>query len=290
MDLMYPLEGRFEPEYGHNVFAWDGTSFPMSNSAALMRAIDAFACDPRDVTIVGFPKSGTNWVQAMVQKLYDDWGTLRVSEVVPHIDIGSFAGVSGHEYCAAAPHPRLMKSHSHFRHMPSAFREQRVGRVICVTRNPKDVCDSYYNQLDTLRAHQEFTLDWDQWVEHFIAGRVCYGPWLDHAGRWLELGTGDHVLHLRYEDMKRDVRVTLDRIVDFVGRPVGPGRVDAVIEQTGFVRMQQAEGARLYNGPVARREGRVGGWREHFTPAQSEAFDRAIVAPLAARGITFDFG
>ncbi|MET0379372.1 MAG: sulfotransferase domain-containing protein [Spongiibacteraceae bacterium] len=291
MDLMYPLEGKYEPDYGQNLYVHDGVAFPMCNSAALMAAIENFPCDPRDVTIVGFPKSGTNWVQAMVQKLYDDdWGTLKIADVVPHIDIGTYAGVIGFEYCVAAPHPRLMKSHSQYRHMPKVFREQKIGKAIYVARNPKDVCDSFYNQLDSLRAQQEFTLDWPQWVEHFISGHVSYGPWLEHVSEWQQHAEDANVLYLRYEDMKINAHATLERVVEFLDRPVAMGKIDAVIAQTEFSKMQQGEGAKLYNGPVARREGKAGGWRKHFTVAQNELFDQEIVSKLQARGIDFHYG
>jgi hypothetical protein len=291
MELMHPAEGKYEPEYGMKAYVHDGVAFPMSNSAALMQAIEDFACDSRDVTIVGFSKSGTNWVQAMVQKLYDDdWGTLKICDVVPHIDIGSALGVSGFEYCIAAPHPRLMKSHSHYRHMPRAFREQKIGKAICVMRNPKDVCDSFYNQLDSLREQQQFAFDWPQWVEHFISGHVPYGPWLDHVIEWNKHANDENVLVLHYEDMKTDVRATLVRIAEFIGRPVSAGTIDAVIEQTEFSKMQSGDGARLYNGPVARREGKAGGWRRHFTVAQNELFDQEITSKLETIGIQFNYG
>jgi hypothetical protein len=291
MDLMYPLEGKYEPEYAQSAYVHDGVAFPLCNSAALMRAIQDFPCDPRDVTIVGFPKSGTNWVQAMVQKLYDDdWGTLKVADVVPHLDIGTYHGVTGYEYCIDAPHPRLMKSHSHYRHMPRAFRESKIGKAIYIARNPKDVCDSFYNQLDSLREQQEFALDWPQWVEHFISGHVSYGPWLDHVTDWSAHADDENVLVLRYEDTKTDARSTLQRVVEFIGRPVPPAKIEVVIEQTEFSKMQSGEGAKLYNGPVARREGKAGGWRRHFTVAQNELFDREITRKLEDRGIQFNYG
>jgi hypothetical protein len=290
--MKFPHEGRYEPAYGQIAYVHDGVAFPMSNSAALMRAIEDFECAASDVTIVGFPKSGTNWLQAMVQKLYDDdWSTLRASGgVVPHLDIGSLHGVYGFEYCETPQRPRLMKAHSHLRHMPRQLREQGIGKVLYVSRNPKDVCDSLYNQMDSLREQQGFTLDWTGWVEHFVAGRVTFGPWLDHVAQWLARGREQGVLHLRFEDMRKDPPRTLKQVIDFIGRPVAEEKIEAVIEQTEFSRMQQGEGAKLYNGPVARREGKAGGWRAHFTAAQSALFDREIVVPLEQRGIRFDYG
>ncbi|MEB3072080.1 sulfotransferase domain-containing protein [[Mycobacterium] vasticus] len=290
IELRYPAEGRHHSSFGHDLYLHDGVGYPVCNSGALMHAIDEFPSEHDDVTIVGFPKSGTNWVQAMVQKLYeDDWGTLKVCDVVPHIDIGTAGGVSGFEFCADAPRPRLMKSHSPFRHMPRAFRDEHVGKVIYVSRNPKDVCDSFFNQLDSMRDVQGFTLDWPQWVDHFIAGRVAYGPWIDHVVEWRARDENDGVLHLTYESMKSDVRATLERVVEFLGRPAPERRIDEVISQTEFAAMQKGDGAKLYNGPVARREGKVGGWRDHLTEEQNAYFDAEIVARLGAHGIEFTY-
>jgi Sulfotransferase domain len=180
-------EGRFEPAYGCKVFAYGGGAFTFESSRRFVEALRDFPLGDDDVVVVGFPKSGTNWLQITLANLYDQWGTTALTGgAVPQLDIPSREGFQGYEYSLAAASPRLMKAHCLYDHMPRAFREDGRGKVINIMRNPKDVCDSFYHQLDSLREYMGLTSDWNGFVESFANGNVPFGPWLDHVIGWLK--------------------------------------------------------------------------------------------------------
>lgn len=282
-------EAVSDPRYAHIAFLHDRVAFTPDMTKAGFEAIQDFPMQDGDVAVVGYPKSGTNWVTIVVSRLYPDWASNRdPSGRVPdlHVPDRPKIGFVGFEHALASPSPRLLKSHANFRHMPRAFREGKRGKAIYVTRNPKDVCDSYFGQL--AGWHPE-GFGWDDHVEHFINGHVFFGSWLENVLGWHEHGAEDNVLHISYEQMNADRPGTMQRIVDFIG-PVPEGTIERVLEETGFEAMQKGDLSKLYQPQMLRRKGGSGGWRKRFSKEQSEAMDAAFAGPLADAGIVVDYG
>lgn len=288
-------ESQFDPRYGYNVFLHDGVAFTPDMTHAGIAAIDAFPLDPSDVTVVGYPKSGTNWVTIVLSRLYPGWACTknpgsneggRVPDL--HVPNRPSIGFVGFEHALASSAPRLMKSHANFRHMPRAFREDHIGKAIYITRNPKDVCDSYFNQL---AGSGWFADDWT-WDDHFnafIEGRVFFGSWLENVVGWHAHHEEHGVLHIGYEEMNRDRRGTVEKIVGFLG-PVPPGTIDRVLEETAFDAMQKGDLKKLYQPQMVRREGKAGGWRKRFSVDQNERMDTAFSDRLREAGVPIDYG
>ncbi|QQP36612.1 Sulfotransferase 1A1, partial [Caligus rogercresseyi] len=53
------------------------------------------------------------------------------------------------------------------------------GKVIYVTRNPKDVCVSFYHHEKLLNNHQ-YTGSFEKFAELFLEGKVAYGSYWEH--------------------------------------------------------------------------------------------------------------
>ena len=281
-DLSQAL-GKYEPDYGYEVYVHRGVAYSRFAWPEFIAAIEDFPLHDDDVMLVGPPKSGTNWLDIMVAHLYDHWGTTKISRngIVPEICLPNIErlGFDGYGTCLRAESPRLMKSHLPSDHMPLAFRDHGVGRAVVITRNPKDVCDSYFNQLKPA-----LTLDWDQFVPAFAAGKTPFGPWLHNVLSWREPKYADRVLHLTYEEMRRDIRAELKRLTDFLG-PVSPERLEKVIADTEFEAMKTNGLSKEYQSMMVIRSAQVGGWKRRFTVAQSEYFDEVLDKPLRERGI-----
>ncbi|MGE0385956.1 MAG: sulfotransferase domain-containing protein [Gammaproteobacteria bacterium] len=285
-------ECAFDPRYGMVVLDYDGIAWGPPTTVELVEAVKLFPCDSSDVLVTAFPKSGTNWMQIMLANLYDDWGTCAITphRRVPQLEYDA-PDFEGHAMSLAARPPRLMKCHLPADRMPHAWYTER-SKVIYMARNPKDVCVSFRHQLQALGS-QVFDGDWPSWVERFAAGRTIYGAWLDHVTGWRRLGPADGVLHVTYEAMRRDPAGTMRRVIEFIGKPVEPGRFERVVEAALFENMKASGLAEQINVGVKRdefmRKGEVGDWKNWFTPAQSALFDTRIDAPLRAAGIALEY-
>lgn len=59
------------------------------------------------------------------------------------------------KYIDSLPSPRFIKTHLPFHLLPRQLREgKKKNKIIYVTRNPKDVCVSYYHHYKLLEAYQ----------------------------------------------------------------------------------------------------------------------------------------
>src|ERR1700759_2779187 len=82
-----------------------------------------FPMGEEDLLDVGFPKSGTSWLQVMITRLWDNWNTCGGElRKVPslhgkHTKEGHYYGFAD---CVALASPRLMKTHLPVELMPAA--------------------------------------------------------------------------------------------------------------------------------------------------------------------------
>ena len=100
------------------------------------------------------------------------------------------------------------------------------------------------------------------------------------------------MLFLKYEDLKRDFSSQLRRISNFTGHELSGEAFERVVNASSFQHMKQSRFAnhqtmRGFEGVF--RKGEIGSWKEQFTVAQSEAFDKLYKQRMAGSGLDFDF-
>ncbi|MCK9540734.1 MAG: sulfotransferase domain-containing protein [Novosphingobium sp.] len=281
----------FNERYGMRVLFHDGIAWGPPTTVELVEAVKDFPLDRSDVLVTGFPKSGTNWVQIMLANMWDDWGSYRLtgSRRVPSIEfIGD--GTDGYDIAVSSDPPRLMKNHLDAARMPRNWRESRA-KVVYLTRNPFDVCPSFFRQLQL--PWLDFDADWDKWVDRFIQGDTLYGGWANHVRSWHAHGPAGNVFHVSYEALTRDPFGEMRKVVDFLGKPLDDARFEDVVtnalrenmDASGFSEQitVRADHLDLYRG-----SGEAGRGREKFTPAQAERMERDVIEPLRAAGIPIE--
>jgi hypothetical protein len=287
--LLETQQCAYSERYGMRVFDYNGMAWGPPTTLELVEAVKRFPLDPRDVMVTGFPKSGTNWMQIMLANLWDDWGAyvLTGSRRVPSIEfIGN--GVDGYDVAVASDPPRLMKNHLPASQMPDTWRASRA-KVIYITRNPFDVCPSFFRQQQIPAL--EFDADWDRWVQRFIQGDTLYGGWAEHVRGWHRYGAPDNVHHLSYEALSRDPFGEMRKVVNFLGRRVDDQRFDEVVtnalrenmDTSGYSAQITVADLKLYRG-----EGTTGKGRAKFCPAQQEAMTKRVIEPLLAEGVPLE--
>ncbi|MBN3320712.1 ST1S1 sulfotransferase, partial [Atractosteus spatula] len=115
----------------------------------------------------------------------------------------------------------------------------------------------------------------------FSFSTVVFGSWYDHVtGWWERRQTHPRLLYLFYEDLKEDLPRELDRLCAFLGVPLSERDRQSVLGAVGFETMRsQSQKFFSISGLMDQsispfmRKGMVGDWKNHFTVAQSEAFD-----------------
>ena len=281
----------YSERYGMRVLQHDGIAWGPPSTVELVEAVKDFPLDARDVLVTGFPKSGTNWVQIMLANMWDDWGPylLTGNRRVPSIEfIGD--GTDGYDIAVSSDPPRLMKNHLDASRMPRNWRASGA-KVVYLTRNPFDVCASFFRQLHIPAL--ELDTDWDRWVDRFIRGDTLYGGWTAHVRSWHDYGHAGNVHHVSYEAISRSPFDEMRKVVRFLDKPLDEARFEEVVTKALRENMDAsgysdqitvaAENLKFYRGA-----GEAGKGRAKFTPEQAERMEREVIAPLRASGVPID--
>ncbi|XP_067881744.1 amine sulfotransferase-like isoform X2 [Heterodontus francisci] len=235
-----------------------------------------FEITDSDVVAVTYPKSGTVWMQQILSLIYSDGDQVAVQSKpaekrVPWIEL-PFLDFQTH------PPPRLSVTHLPYHLVPSGLKK-KTGKVIYVARNPKDVVVSLYHFqhfITVLSTPSNF----EDFLGKFIEGKVVFSSWFDHIHNWYAHRDEFNILFVTYEEMKLDLRTSIQKICDFLGKELDDEKLDTVVKHCTFKNMKMNPMANYENvenknaSGAFLRKGIVGDWKNHFTVAQSEMFDR----------------
>ncbi|XP_033123985.1 cytosolic sulfotransferase 3-like [Anneissia japonica] len=83
---------------------------------------------------------------------------------------------------------------------------------------------------------------------------------------WWSQRNDKNVLFVKYEDMQRSLSDVVEKVASFLGWPITDK-----------------------NLPELLKHWRVGDWKNHFTVAESEAFDELYREKMAGTGLKFDY-
>ena len=240
---------------------------------------------PTDIVLCSWPKSGTHWVyralrlltmvappeppMVLAEMLTND-ASAEAPRFPPHAD-DTFPS-----YLERETDPRIIVSHATPELLPSF---ERAGKLVYVTRDPRDVVTSNYFFMGTPAD------GWDGSMRRFCAPADetpnAFGAWPEHVRAFEQLAARlqARAVIVEYEKMHEDLRGTLQRLAALIG-PAAEARLeadaDAIMAALGFDAMKADATA---GHTVFLRKGVSGGWREHF----SEEDERAVMEMAAAR-------
>ncbi|XP_070538363.1 sulfotransferase 1C2-like [Ptychodera flava] len=249
-----------------------------------------------DVFLVTFAKAGTNWTMEIIDAIQniDNIDILKersLMEKVPLIELGPSTHPEMVEegikdvppICKAVlgsvPEgtPRRIPTHL----LPDISPTQlftKKPKTVMVDRNPKDCLISLFNWHQSVRFLDPCT--WDEMFEAYLKGHTIYGDYCKFMKAWGKYINEPWVLYITYEDMKKDHKGSVKKIAEFMGKSLTDAQLDEVCRVTHFLYMKKAnetiKGREFILRPegVWQRKGVSGGWKNTFTVAQSEAFDK----------------
>ncbi|XP_016851650.2 sulfotransferase 1C4 [Anolis carolinensis] len=167
-------------------------------------------------------------------------------------------------------------------------------QIIYVARNAKDNMVSYFHFVNMTSLLPD-SGSWDEFMENFIAGKVCWGSWFNHVQGWWKAKDHHPILYLFYEDIKEDPAREIQKIAQFLGIDLSASVLNRIVQHTKFENMKTnplvnySDLPSLFDLTVSpfMRKGIVGDWKEHFTVAESERLDNICARQLACNGLTF---
>ncbi|XP_037134881.1 sulfotransferase 1C2 isoform X2 [Syngnathus acus] len=258
----------------------------MSHIANNFDAISAFCPDASDLLIATYPKAGTTWTQEIVDLLLhngDAEACRRAPTPVrsPFLEICSPPPIpSGLDLLNKMAPPRIIKTHLPIQLVPTGFWEKKC-KTIYIARNAKDNMVSYY-YFDHMNKTQPEPGPWEGYIHKFMRGELSWGSWYDHVKGYWEDREKKNILYLFYEDMKENPKREIKRIMNYLNLSLPDDIISRIVELTTFKNMKENPMVNysfipnhIFDQSISTfmRKGKVGDWKNHFTPEQSAKFD-----------------
>lgn len=196
-----------------------------------------YAAKPDDVFIVGFPKSGTTWMQQIIYLLQNEGrAPVNYSELN---EKSFYMDISGCDCLCNTERPLSIKSHLPFDLMPY----NPHAKYVYVARNPFDVCVSYYHFIGSKYG----VCDFNEWFDIFMdPNEALYGDYFDSLLSWWHRRNNSNVLFVTYEEMHKSKTEAILRIAHFLDyklaeklRKSENGFMQSVLHYSSFDHMKK---------------------------------------------------
>ncbi|XP_059212722.1 amine sulfotransferase-like [Centropristis striata] len=247
---------------------------------------------PTDIYLVAYPKSGTTWMQQILMKIVDAAHPDQVEDATNRERFPMLEGDIGSSARRDRPDPRLCRTHLPPYMIPRGV-QSKGAKVVYVMRNPKDVLVSFYHfaasfvMMETPKSFEDFFQD-------FMDGNVGMASWFDHIREYYDVKDQIDVHFVKYEDMLKDLRTEVVKLCAFLGKDLTDEAIDDVVESSIFKNMKKNPKAN-YKDLVANkrytkatmRKGMAGDWKNHFTVAQNDYFDRVFAERMRDLPLSF---
>ena len=242
-----------------------------------------------DVVIVSFGKSGRTWLRVLLSRFFQLRFGLRPSAFIGFDNLHrKNDGI-----------PRVFFTHDNYLRDYTGHTNDKSDfygkKVVLLVRQPGDVAVSQFHQWKfRMRPHKKglnkypehgtevdvftFALDEDAGLPKVI----------DFMNGWArEIPRLQHLLVVRYEDLRRDTAGQLRRVLEFMGQTATDAELKDCVEFASVENMRKLEeksafwlaGSRMKPGDKANpdsfkvRRAKVGGYRDYFTDEQAARLD-----------------
>ncbi|XP_060111691.1 sulfotransferase 2B1-like [Heteronotia binoei] len=277
-------------------FQYKGVNFPhiIYSEQVLQLVENSFQVRDDDVFNVTYQKSGTVWMLEILSLILRN-GDPTWCQSIPNWDRAPwYETVMGYRKALTNKSPRLISSHLPIQLFAKSFFKSKA-KIIYTVRNPKDVLVSLYHFASMFRPYKDpGTLD--RFLEEFLKGDVPFGSWFDHVKGWMNLKDEENIFFITYEELQEDLRGSIVRISQFLGKDLDDTAIDSVVANASFEAMKSNKMSNFSRAPrflmdqkksAFLRKGISGDWKNHLTAEQSERFDRIYRERVQDLDITF---
>jgi hypothetical protein len=215
---------------------------PITSAATLKMCADLPDHDfMKTLFVASYPKSGTTWMQAIVFHILNEGKGLpmeHISDYSPFYEIDkTWQNMDYYARNHLNLGWRVFNTHFLFHMLPRG----PSMKFIYVVRNGRDVVVSFYHHLknqigDAGNLEQSFPEFLDDWCN----GKIVFGSWLAHLSNWIQAchSESSRVLLVHYEDMKTDLKGSLQRIARFLEVELADERIDYLASVLNFEGMK----------------------------------------------------
>jgi len=223
--------------------------------------------------IAGMPKSGTEWLNAMLLALPGYTS-------MPFKDPKGLLGEHTLDEAVLRSCPKfgyyVFKTHVRATTETISAIENTELPTIVMWRDLRDQAISRYYHIinDPTHIHHNLyrTLSREDGVTHSVRiSATEYADWIKNWMPHVEQGNGRFML-VRYEDLRADTDAQLVRALEFYGIEAPVADRAALLDRAAAVTKSGTNLADRLNRGVTYRAGRIGDWRAHFSQRDVDIF------------------
>ncbi len=282
-------------EYRYKYRVLDGVVMPPYITPSRYRLSRTIQTRPGDICFISFPKSGSTWLSHLLLLITcnGEIPTDKTLRSCLHWVASSWTYPRSRSELDALPSPRIFKSHMPYHMAVGGNPAENPCKYIYIARNPKDVVVSYYFFESGKNWSGNYFGSWEHWLKMFIDGKVQRGDWFDHVLSWWKYKDAENILFLKYEDLQKDLLSELKKIAQFLNCPLTMDVINKIMEKTSFDNMKKDKFSNMHEiaelGESFFRRGQIGSWKDQFTAAQNEQFDKLYAERMKGSGLEFEF-
>lgn len=288
------VEDILTGDYGYRYRILDGVVMPPYITPSRYQMSRDLEMRAGDICFVSFPKSGSTWLSNIIYLITTGGEELTDKPLRDclHWVASSWPYPRDKEELDALPPPRIFKSHMPYRMAPGQEPGNNPCKYIYIARNPKDVAVSYYHFESGKNWSGNYAGPWEHWLGIFLEGRAQRGDWFDHVLSWWERSDSERILFMKYEDLKTNFDQEIEKLVAFLDYPLTDDVLEMIRRKTSFEHMKNDSFSNLQEISQLEgfyRKGQIGSWKDQFTVAQNEYFERVYAERMAGSGLEFMF-
>lgn len=276
----------------------DGVPYHLYIDPINLRKTFEFQPQEGDIIVLTYPKSGTHWIQQIVQLiLYRGESAANYMEFALR---APFLEYEGEEALDRVTSPRIIRTHLTIGRFPYSEK----AKYVYVARNPWDCCVSAYHFIKQLPKLEDYGT-FDQFFEIFLKGETGAGEYFNHVVLGYSRRAEPNVFFVTYEDLRSNTSEIVVKLAHFLGPEHGksveetPGLLQAILEKSSleymkplvkldhkllgdmFVKNQDMKTVTTNDtsdGEISLvREGKIGGWKELFKPEHLRKIEARIL-------------